>query len=247
MSRHLLPRFTRNAIRRIAGLVLTATMLCVTVSPTIAQAAVRDAVQSSSNIGNGAGGFVLNWSPKKTDLSPSGLATLLRITSAHQIFAALQSSTQRGADDGGRMPPRPPMGPVVTPQQAAPREEREGRISSLRLNTRDDIELQSQRIFLSAIPVDSVGLPVQGLRAGWKSNNSGVATINWSGEAVAGRPGTGSETVGLRSHALHAGRPLFAHLLPDRGNCCSHAFKSRQEPFAQSEYFCEPTKERFMS
>lgn len=190
MPRRLLRRFTRISIRRITASVLTATMLFVTVPPTMAQTYLRDAVQCSSEIGKGARGLVLRWSPKLIALSFTGLATLLRTTSAHQIFEALLPSTQRGHDDGGHMPPRPPMGPAVTPQPAASRDEREGRISSLRLNTANDMELQShQRVFLSAIPVDSEGSPLHGLRAEWESNNSGVVIVDQSGEAVAVRPG----------------------------------------------------------
>ena len=190
MSRHLLPRFTRNSIRRITGIVLTTTMLFVTVPPTISQAAVRDAVQRSTELGNVARTFALTWSSKVIGLSLTGLATLLGSSSAQPILAALRYSTQRGANDGGRMPPRPPSGPAVTPGAAAPRAEREGRVATLKLNTGDDLLLESrQRMFFSAVPVDNQGATIHGLHAEWESNNTRVIFIEKNGQAIAGRPG----------------------------------------------------------
>jgi hypothetical protein len=89
------------------------------------------------------------------------------------------------------MPPAPMNLPGVTPQAPPTRSENEARVASLRINSPDQITLESrQRMLFSAMPLDIAGAPIHGLHVEWQSSNRDVIFVSRSGQAIAGRPGT---------------------------------------------------------
>ncbi|MCU1264588.1 MAG: repeat-associated core domain [Acidobacteria bacterium] len=190
MSKNIFARSPQGLVRRIIVVVLTTSILFTNLPSIVAQTTTRGLIQQTNGAAERVGSLARVFGSTIDNLGVQALALILGMRSANKVLATSDRSSREGTTDGGHMPPRPAMGPAVTPQQPASREDREARIVALRLNTTDDFELQShQRIFLSAIPVDAEGAALHGSQAEWDSNNSGVVIVDSNGEAVAGRPG----------------------------------------------------------
>jgi RHS repeat-associated protein len=97
-------------------------------------------------------------------------------------------SQARGQSRG--MPRPPGHAPGVKPQAPPSKANREARVNSIRLNTSDKLVLESRQATLfSAIPIDSAGIPIQGLRAEWHSSDQQIVFVDKKGQAVGGKPG----------------------------------------------------------
>lgn len=78
----------------------------------------------------------------------------------------------------------------VKPRDPESNAERESRVASLEVNPGRSVTLQSREsISFGAVPFDSEGTPVHGLRAEWESSDKQIIFVKKSGQAIAGKPG----------------------------------------------------------
>ncbi len=153
-------RCLRRAVCRYTALVLLASMFTLSV-PTPALAAVmREGLKSTTNLSTRVGSGFARW------------------------FKSLSRSQQREA------PTAPMTDRGTTPRLAPSKEESEARIASIQINPSGALVLQSrQPMLFAAIPTDSGGTAIHGLRAEWESSDKQVVFISKGGQAIAGRPG----------------------------------------------------------
>lgn len=185
-GRHKLAKTLRSGTSLL--LVFGVTVVCL--PPLVIRAAVSDGARRPVEIARGARNWATAWSPALLRFSITIAAVVLERPIMVAGLSAIWPPTQSGKDDGGQMPPRPNVGPGVSPQRAQTKQERLASVVSLRINPAAEVVLQShQPILFSAIPIDAAGSAIHALSGEWESSDQRVVSIRKSGKAVAGHPG----------------------------------------------------------
>ncbi|MCU1264914.1 MAG: repeat-associated core domain protein [Acidobacteria bacterium] len=155
-----------SSFRQLIALLLIALMTLLLAPPTLASAAAKDIAEKLMN---------------------TAQSTRLRLEG---FVAALKGNQENPNSQNRGMPEAPPSSTSASPRRAHTKVEREGKVSRLELNTKDNVELRSgQHMLFAAIPFDVEGSAIHGLAADWESTDPQVVTISRKGEAVAGVPG----------------------------------------------------------
>lgn len=166
-------RFSLFCLRRLTALALMATMIIATAPATLAANGIKDAAGS--------------------------LMTAVEVarTRATRLAAEVRQLNAGPNGQNRGMPPAPVNPAPVTPERTRSKAEREARASQIKLNTSQDVQLQSrERISFSGIPLDYLGTPIHGLHVDWDSSNRQVVQVRKDGEAIAGKPGSAILTAG---------------------------------------------------
>jgi hypothetical protein len=171
-------RLTRQ---RAIALLLVSLLLVLNVPPVIAASVTRSVLTRA-----------------RSDFDSFAARALSRITDGLREVPAngprglylkqLAQAIKRAGWTGS--PPRPQENRGVKPGRPETKAEKEGRVASLRVNPSGRVLLQSrQPMLFTAIPTDSEGNAIHGLRATWTSSDQQIVFVNKNGQAVAGKPG----------------------------------------------------------
>ncbi|MEK6280518.1 MAG: RHS repeat-associated core domain-containing protein [Acidobacteriota bacterium] len=116
-----------------------------------------------------------------------------------KILSGLTNYQQPDKGDKG-MPVLPSELPGITPPEPPSKSSREARVARIDVKQTADVVLESgERLVFAAIPLDSEGNAIHGLRAEWASSDPSVLAITDDGEALAGKPGKASLTASAGS------------------------------------------------
>jgi RHS repeat-associated protein len=188
MSRRL--GFSAGFSRRIIMFILLATMLFSLLPSAVAQTLVRNAAQQSLGFADNSLASSNFWSQKFIGLSLAVISPVLGSTTA--VYLSQES------DDRARMPSKPNAGTGVKSRAVASVTERESEVATLRIQPAGEVVMQSdQQILLVALPENSEGNVVHGVKAEWQSSDKTVVRVKRNGEATAGRAGSATLTARL--------------------------------------------------
>lgn len=127
-------------------------------------------------------------SAHKHKISPRSITAVALVF----VMMSLLAPWQVAAEWDSKIPtPQRPEQTGVRPVQPESKAEKQARVASIRLNPADNVVLKSREpMVFSAIPLDSDGTTIHGLKVNWISSNKNTLFIQQDGRAIAGKPGT---------------------------------------------------------
>jgi len=133
------------------------------------------------------------------NIPPADAQSLIRKAKALALRFVKPATLQGNSGNHGM--PAPPINPPgVTPGPPPTKQEREAKVSKLRINPHDELTLQlGQVTMFSAVPLDQDGNTIHGLKADWESSDPLVLSIDIDGEAIAKKVGSSTITATIAS------------------------------------------------